>query len=164
MRVTNVHSRVFAADSLDRVGALIDTLAGDDDRLWPQENWPALRFDRPLGVGAKGGHGPIRYGVTDYEPARRIRFAFSKPTGLDGYHEWQAQPVPAGYELRHSLVATTVGWTGLSWPFIWRWLHDALLEDALDKAAGNLGCGGPRSSWPAYVRVLRWAVRRRGRL
>lgn len=164
MRITNVHSRVFSADSLDRVGALIDSLAGDDDRLWPHENWPVLRFDRPLGVGAKGGHGPIRYHVTEYEPARRIRFVFSRPTGLRGYHEWQAQPVPAGYELRHSLVAKTVGWTVLSWPSIWRWLHDALLEDALDKAAVNLGCGGPRSSWPVYVRVLRWAAGRRGRL
>lgn len=49
-------------------------------------------------------------------------------------------------------------------PLIWRWLHNALLEDALDKAAVHLGCGGPRSSRPVYVRVLRWAAGRRGRL
>ncbi|OBH20580.1 SRPBCC family protein [Mycolicibacter terrae] len=163
MRIDNVHSRVFAADSLEQVGTLIDSLAGDDDRLWPRENWPALRLDRPLGVGATGGHGPIRYGVTEYEPARRIRFAFTKPAGLDGYHEWEVRPVSGGYELRHRLVADTVGSTRVSWPVIWRWLHDALVEDALDKAAVNLGCRGPRSSWPVYVRMLRRAVSLRGR-
>lgn len=158
MRVNNVHSRVFAADSLDRVGALIDSLAGDDDRLWPRENWPALRLDRPLGVGARGGHGPIRYDVTEYQPARRIRFAFTKPAGLDGYHEWEARPVSGGYELCHRLVADTVGPTRVSWPLMWRWLHDALVEDALDKAAANLGCGGRRCSWSVYVRMLRRAA------
>ncbi|MDD7812296.1 SRPBCC family protein [Mycobacterium sp. CSUR Q5927] len=162
MRVNNVHSRVFAAVNLDRVGALIDGLAGDGDRLWPRENWPAMRFDRPLAVGAMGGHGPIRYAVSEYEPARRIRFAFRQPAGLDGYHEWEARPAPAGYELRHRLVADAWGWTRLSWPVIWRWLHDALIEDALDKAAGNLGCPGPRNSWSVYVRMLRWAASLRG--
>lgn len=163
MRVGNVHSRVFSADSLDRVGAVIDSLAGDDDRLWPRENWPAMRLDRPLAVGATGGHGPIHYHVSEYQPARRVRFAFRRPAGLVGYHEWEARAVPAGYELRHRLVANTVGWTRLSWPLMWRWLHDALVEDALDKAAANLGCREPRSSWSMYVRMLRRAASLRGR-
>lgn len=122
-----------------------------------------MRFDRPLTTGATGGHGPIRYDVVDYQPARRVRFAFTRPSGLRGYHEWVARPVAAGYELRHSLVADTTGWPVLSWPLIWRPLHDALIEDALDKAASGLGCGGGRSSWSAYVRMLRRAARRRRR-
>ena len=158
MRVNNVHSRVFAADSLERMGALIDGLAGNDDRLWPHENWPAMRFDRPLTAGATGGHGPIRYDVVDYQPARRVRFAFTRPAGLHGYHEWAIRPVAGGYQLRHSLVAKTTGWPVLSWPLIFRPLHDALIEDALDKAASDLGSRGPGSSWSIYVRMLRRAA------
>lgn len=163
MRVNNVHSRVFAVDSLDDVGALIDSLAGDDDRLWPQEHWPAMRFDRPLATGATGGHGPIRYDVAEYQPARRVRFAFTRPTGLRGYHEWAVRPVPTGHELRHRLIADTGGWLVISWPLIWRPLHDALIGNALDKAAAELGARGPRSSWSVYVRMLRWVASRRGR-
>ncbi len=155
MRVDNVHSRVFTSDSLEQVGALIDGLAGDDDRLWPRQNWPAMRFDRPLAVGASGGHGPIRYDVAEYQPGRRVRFAFTRPTGLHGYHEWAARPVAGGYELRHRLVANTTGWPVLSWPLIWRPMHDALIEDALDNAAAQLGAGSRPSRWSGYVRALR---------
>ncbi|UNO43730.1 DUF2867 domain-containing protein [Streptomyces sp. MST-110588] len=38
-----------------------------------------MRFDRPLGVGAYGGHGPVRYRVSAYDPGRRIRFDFTSP-------------------------------------------------------------------------------------
>jgi hypothetical protein len=163
MRVNNVHSRVFTADSLERVGTLIDGLASDHDRLWPHENWPAMRFDRPLGIGATGGHGPIRYDVVEYQPARRVRFSFTKPTGIHGYHEWAARPVAAGYELRHSLIADTSGSAVVGWPLIWQPLHDALIEDALDKAARQWGSPGPASSWSAYVRALRHAASLRRR-
>ncbi|MEB3023526.1 SRPBCC family protein [[Mycobacterium] crassicus] len=163
MRVNNVHSRVFAVDSLEQVGALIDSLATADDRLWPHETWPAVRFDRPLGVGARGGHGPVRYDITEYQPARRLRCGFTNPTGLHGYHEWTARPVPGGYELRHSLIANTTGWTVLSWPLMWRPLHDALVEDALDKAAGHLGIRAARTWWSGYVRALRRTAKVRRR-
>ena len=39
-------------------GRLLDGLSAADDRLWPKDRWPAMRFDRPLKVGARGGHGP----------------------------------------------------------------------------------------------------------
>ena len=59
LRVLNVHDRNIAAPP-DAVGALIDSLASDDDALWPSRTWPRMYLDRPLGVGAIGGHGPIR--------------------------------------------------------------------------------------------------------
>ncbi|MGB3286373.1 hypothetical protein [Mycolicibacter algericus] len=64
----------------------------------------------------------------------------------------------AGYELRHPLVAVTAGWTVLSWPLIFRPLHDAPIEDALDTAATALNSRGPHSSWSIYVRMLRRAA------
>ena len=65
MRVINVHERELNA-SLEKAGVLIDRLASRDDLLWPYDRWPAMRFDRPLGVGAVGGHGPIRYVIEAY--------------------------------------------------------------------------------------------------
>src|SRR5690625_138654 len=103
MRVDNVHSRVFPADSLEQMGALIDGLAGDDDRFWPRQSWPAMRFDRPLAVGAWGGHGPIRYTRAGYRAGRRVVFAFTSPGGLRAYHEWAARLVAGGCELRRLL-------------------------------------------------------------
>ena len=161
MRVHDVHSRVLPVD-LDAAGALIDTLAGPDDRLWPHERWPAMRLDRPLRVGARGGHGPIGYRVEEYVPGRRVRFAFLRPKGLHGYHEWEVEPRGADTVLRHVLAVDTVGVTVLSWPLLWRPLHDALIDDGLEKAGVELGVGCSRTPWSRWVRTLRWMVGRAG--
>ena len=75
MKVLNIHEREFEADPI-QIGALIDTLASKEDRLWPKHVWPRMEFDRSLGVGAKGGHGPIRYFVEEYTPSKSIKFHF----------------------------------------------------------------------------------------
>lgn len=154
MRVDNAHSRVFPG-SRDRVGKLIDSLSGTNDYLWPHERWPAMQFDRPLGVGANGGHGPIRYRVVEYEASRWVRFTFTRPKGFHGYHEWEVLSAPNGCELRHALAIETTGLAVASWPLIWRPMHDALIEDALDKAARQLVAGHWISHWPWRVRTLR---------
>lgn len=158
MRVHNSHHRVFAAVDSAAVSALIDGLAGDDDRLWPHELWPAMRFDRPLSRGARGGHGPIGYRVADYAPGRSVRFAFTRPAGFHGHHEWVLQHVAGGREPRHTLVMDTAGRAMLSWPLIWRPMHDAVIEDALHKAAATLGVAEPRVRWSWRVRALRRAA------
>jgi hypothetical protein len=157
VRVSNVHRRVFSTN-VDRVGALIDSLSTPNDRLWPHQLWPALKLDRPLRVGATGGHGPIHYRVVDYEPTRRVRFTFTKPTGFHGYHEWQARLAPVGCELRHALVMDTAGLAVVSWPLIWRPMHDALIEDALDNAGAQLTFSPSDNSWSWWVRTLRRAA------
>jgi len=73
VKVTNVHERLLPA-SPARVGQPLDSLAGPDDRLWPSADWPPMRLDRPLQVGAAGGNGPIRYEVEAYDPGRRVQF------------------------------------------------------------------------------------------
>ena len=81
MHLRNVHEREFPL-SLAAVGALIDSLASRDDRLWPNGKWPPMRFDRPLAIGAVGGHGPVRYSVVEYRPSQSILSAFQLRAAL----------------------------------------------------------------------------------
>lgn len=114
-----------------------------------------MRFDRPLGVGAAGGHGPLRYTVQEYERGVRIRFRFTAPAGFHGYHEYEAVPG----RLIHRLVMTTHGPARLSWPLIFRPLHDALIEDSLDTAQRSLGAAPHQPArWSGWVRLLRRAL------
>lgn len=162
MRVRNVHQRHIAVPAA-QVGALLDTLAGPDDRLWPREQWPAQRFDRPLGIGAAGGHGPIRYTIEEYEPSTRIVFRFTGrgPRGFTGRHGYDIVPVDGGCLLRHSVEGTARALALLSWPIAYRPLHDALMEDSLDKAERETGVGPERPArWSPWVRLLRAATRR----
>lgn len=154
MKVINVHFRKLRASQSD-AGALIDTLASRDDRLWPFESWPAMAFDRPLGVGADGGHGPVRYSVEAYQPGRSIVFRFKAPAGFDGMHRFDVLPAAEGCELRHTLEMEARGPAVLSWPLIFRGLHDGLVEDAMAKAQAMLGEEPDIVSWPISVRLLR---------
>ena len=78
MQILNIHERELKAPAV-QVGALIDTLASAGDRLWPRHSWPHMQFDRPLGVGADGGHGPIRYRVEAMIPADMSGFVLPAP-------------------------------------------------------------------------------------
>ena len=75
MLVRNVHYRALSVPPAD-VAPLLDGLASPTDRLWPVEAWPRMRFDRPLQVGAQGGHGPIRYTVVEKANAREQLLGF----------------------------------------------------------------------------------------
>jgi hypothetical protein len=137
---------------------LIDGLASRNDKLWPRDRWPAMRFDRPMQVGAIGGHGPIRYTVESYAPGRSITFRFTAPKGFDGTHSFGIDEVSSGIVRVHHIIEMNVtGRARLSWPLVFRPLHDALLEDALDQAEA-LFSPLPRknSRWSIRVRLLRW--------
>ncbi|WP_371587619.1 SRPBCC family protein [Streptomyces virginiae] len=157
MGVYNLHERVIAAKESE-VGALIDTLAaGDEDRLWPGGLWEPMEFDRPLAVGAVGGHGPVRYTVAAYVPGTWVRFAFTGPRGFHGFHEFAVLPVDAERTvLRHTLAMRISGLARVTWPLAFRSGHDAVLEDCLDRA--ELACTGTvahPARWSPYVRLLR---------
>ena len=159
MTVLNVHERVLDA-SASRVGALLDSLASSDDALWPHDRWPAMSFDRPLEVGAVGGHGPVRYSVEAYDPGQRVRFRFTAPRGFDGTHGYYVEPLDEERTvLRHVLEMQATGPALVSWPLVFRPLHDALIEDSLDRAEQHLGMTPHPRSWPVWVRVLRWGLR-----
>lgn len=146
--IRNVHTRLIPGSA-----ALVDRLV----ELWPSDRWPALVLDRPLGVGATGGHGFVRYRCTAHVPGHRAEFAFDPTIGMVGTHVLEA--VPGG--LRHTLTGRPRGLMRLGWPLAVRWLHDALIEDLLDNAARVAGHPPARSArWSAWVRLLRAAARR----
>jgi hypothetical protein len=157
--VHNVHERRFSAPP-EQVGALLDELASPVDRLWPSARWPRMRLDRPLQIGAAGGHGPVRYLVETYEPGRCVRFGLRAPSGFDGFHGFEVMSSRGeGTTLRHVLDMNARGPALLTWPVIFRPLHDALVEDCLDSAASALGEVPRDQPWTLWVRLLRSGFR-----
>jgi hypothetical protein len=163
MHIVNIHQRLLPA-TIEQVGALLDGLAGPGDRLWPADRWPRLRLDRPLAVGATGGHGRITYHVQEYLPGRRVVFRFTPGLGIQGTHRLEANHGQGLVELRHTLEGHSHGRTVLTWPLVFRPLHDALIEDLLDRAEFALtGTLARPARWSPRVRLLRRVLAARGR-
>lgn len=161
-RVLNRHSRRFQADP-GEVGRLLDTLATERDGLWPLERWPPMRLDGPVAPGAEGGHGPIRYRVEKHTPGVEVLFRFSAPRGFNGTHGFAVVPREGDCEVRHTIDMRISGSALFSWPVVFRPLHDALLEDSLDKAEAALkGEEWRQRPFPAMVRFLRSLLARKG--
>ncbi|REK87927.1 SRPBCC family protein [Streptomyces inhibens] len=160
MGVYNVHERVLPVPGAE-AGLLIDGLSGDADRLWPHPDWPPMLFDGPLAPGASGGHGPVRYTVAAYVPGQWVRFTFRGPRGFHGFHEYTVHPLgPDRTLLRHTLAMHARGPARLSWPLAFRHLHDAALEDSLDRAEhACTGTVARPARWSRYVRLLRRLTR-----
>ena len=159
MKVMNVHERKMAYPA-SSVGALIDTLASKNDKLWPHEKWPPMKLDKGLQVGARGGHGPIRYTIQSYYPGKSVRYEFTGPKGFDGYHAFVLDEASDEVMLRHIVEMKARGAAAITWPLVFGPLHDALMEDGFDKAEKNLGGNPTRQPWTWWVRTLRWILRK----
>jgi hypothetical protein len=163
--IDNVHERILNAPAAE-VGKLLDRLGAPGDPLWPSPTWIPMRFDRPLAVGADGGHGPVRYHVTAYEPGHRVEFTFHPRIGLTGTHT--AEIVAHGPDtcvLRHRLTATPTGSMRLLWPALVGACHDTVVEHLLDNAehAVTGTVAHPvRYPWRARLAVALESVRLRG--
>ena len=158
MKIINVHQRLLQAPP-ERAGALIDTLASPQDLLWPRTHWPRMVLDAPLGVGAAGGHGPIRYVVEAYAPGLQVRFRFTSPRGFDGWHALEVLDATHVHcVLEHRIEMNITGTALLTWPLVFGPLHDALVEDALANAQRALGLVPHAPPWSAHVRFLRWLL------
>lgn len=154
--VTNIHTRELNT-SLPVVGKILDSLASKQDLLWPYEKWPPMRFDRPLSVGATGGHSIIGYVVESYEPGRFIRFRFTAPKGFIGTHCFSIKEIKAGVvQIQHEINMKLEGSARFSWPTTIRWIHDALIEDAFDKVESLITQRSINRTWPIWVQFLRY--------
>lgn len=154
--ISNVHQRLLSA-SMDEVGALLDAVAEPNNALWPAPPWPPIVLDRPLGVGANGGHGPIRYTCVSYQPGRRVEFEFRLPTPVRGGHALELIEHPEGVLLQHTLIGEPIGVAGwLAWTVVFRAMHDVVLEQLMDRAETALGRPSRRpAQWTPHVRLLR---------
>ncbi len=150
--IQSVHSRELPAGP-ERVGELLESLAGEHDQLWPTDRWPTapLRLDRGLEVGSRGGHGVISYSVEEHDPGRTVVCRFTPGSGLEGTHRLDVVPLS---EERSRLVHTLhAGVTGMLAPFSPALLamHDTLVEDLLDRAelatAGRIAAQAPLPRW-----------------
>ncbi|MDN5917485.1 MAG: DUF2867 domain-containing protein [Pseudonocardia sp.] len=154
--IKNVHERDLAVPAAT-AGGLLDALGGPDDALWPSPEWPPMRLDMPLRVGSGGGHGTIRYHVSAYEPGRRVEFTLDPGQGLHGRHTFTVESLGSHRcRIRHEITGRVDGVMRLGWPPAVRALHDAVLEDLLDRAERMLGVGPDRPArWSVWVRLLR---------
>ena len=158
MRIYNRHERKISAP-LDKVGGMLDTLSGPVDHLWPVGDWPPMKFDALLQEGARGGHGPVRYRVTEYVPGRRVIFQFDADGltgGLDGRHFFEVVPRRGCTVIRHVVDADCDFRMGAKWRVLIEPLHDALIEDAFDRVEKKLhGQLAKQARWSLWVRFLR---------
>lgn len=154
-KILNIHTRRLNRPKKE-IERLIETLATDDDLVWPTESWPRMKLDRGLAKGSTGGHGPIGYSIKKFDSGRLIEFEFSRPEGFNGVHRFEINELDQNEtELRHVIDITTTGLALLSWPLAIRWLHDALIEDAFDKVENHFTSKEKNTEWSWWVKILR---------
>ena len=128
MKVINIHKRKIN-QSKETIYKLFETLSTKDDKIWPYEKWPAMRFKDGLKVGSHGGHGPIRYYVASITNNESMVFNFTTE-GFNGSHSLNIKELNASeVEVSHIINLEVFGSAKWSWIFVIRWLHDALIED-----------------------------------
>jgi hypothetical protein len=107
----------------------------------------------------------VRYVVSEYRPGRRVAFTFEPgglTAGLEGHHELEILARQEGVWLIHRLLARCPPLAWIRWWLVIRPLHDALIEDLLDRAEAALhGRVARPARWSWWVRLLRRLLRRR---
>jgi hypothetical protein len=164
MKIFNRHDRIIPADQ-DALGSILNSLSGPEDALWPREIWPPMVLDSALKVGATGGHGPVRYRVTEFIPGRRAVFQFDKAgllAGVDGRHYFEVVPRREHVIIRHDLEGNCALGMWLKWTFLVKPMHNTVIEDAFDKVESRFrGTAVQRSHRGPWVRFLRWMTAQR---
>ncbi|GAA4310946.1 hypothetical protein [Nibribacter koreensis] len=160
MKVLNIHKREINQPKHE-VAKLFNTLASENDMMLATDKWSPLILDKGLQVGSKGGHGPIKYSVTNYQEGDSITFRFDLK-GFDGCHTFALTEItPDKTELSHVIDMTTSGAATIKWAVAIRWMHDAFMEDAFDKVENHFTEDKKHSNWNWWVRTLRKAMKPR---
>jgi len=159
VRILNVHKRVFNL-SKDKITELINTLSSPSDKVWPKEKWPKMKLDNGLSPGSKGGHGPIKYFVESHSLGKQVVFKFTRPKGFNGVHKFDINELSTNKtELVHTIDMEAKGKALLLWYTGVKWLHNALIEDGLDKIHNNIENDSKKTKWNLWVRILRVALK-----
>ena len=163
MKVLNIHKRTINQPK-DKVTELLKTLSTENDRIWPKEKWPEMKFKEGIQIGAKGGHGPIRYTTEKYNPNEIIQFRFSKPNGFNGIHKFEIKELDKEKtEIKHTIDMNTEGKGTLIWTFAICSLHNALIEDGFDKLKNNFSDNRKSTEWNIWVKFLRKQISKKRR-
>lgn len=158
MKVLNIHQRTINQSRV-KVLEIVRTLATKNDKVWPKAYWPKMYLDNGLQVGSKGGHGFIKYSVTATENYN-VEFTFSNPKGFIGFHGFYINETSEGLtNITHVIDMKTKGLDTFMWIFVIRWLHDALIEDALDKIENQFSKEKSKGNWNPWVRILRFIIK-----
>lgn len=159
MHIVNVHKRVFDS-SKNKIVDLLNTLSSDDDEVWPKEKWPRMKLDNGLTPGSKGGHGPISYFVESHDPGKQIVFRFTNPKGFEGVHKFDIEALGTDKtECVHTIDMEIKGIAVIKWFSVIKWLHDALIEDGLDKMHYKITNETKTTKWNLWVKMLRRFLR-----
>ncbi len=166
MKIYNRHDRPINTTEIT-AASILDGLSGPDDKLWPHETWPPMQLDGPLGTGARGGHGPVRYRVEQFIPGRKAVFRFEPEglaAGLDGVHYFEITPAIGQVLMTHVVEANCGLAMWAKWRLVIGPLHDALMEDAFDKVENGIAGKKIKSSpWSPRVKFLREMMARKRR-
>ena len=119
--IRNVHRRRYS--DIDAAWELALRVADPGSGVWPADGWDPMLLDRGITVGSAGGHGAVRYDVSEVEDSR-FRFAF-RMSQVEGFHEFRRE----GDELVHELMIRRAPRLLL---VVIIPLHDAVLEELLD--------------------------------
>lgn len=154
MKVINIHCREISQPKSE-LAKIFETLATENDLMLATDKWSPMKLDKGLQVGSKGGHGPIKYFVIDYQKDASITFQFDLP-GFNGFHKFELSELePNKTQLKHTIDMRTTGAATLKWVLAVRWLHDAYIEDAFDKVENHFLKDKKSSEWSLWVKALR---------
>jgi len=117
-----------------------------------------MLLNNGLNKDSTGGHGPIGYYVSNYTTGKSIEFTFTKPKEFIGNHKFEIiETSPNTTLLRHTINMSLDIKGIVTWYFAIKWLHDALLEDCLDKVHNQINKGHlqtPHTIWVKYLRNM----------
>jgi hypothetical protein len=154
MKVLNIHSRLITQPK-NEVAKLFKTLATENDLMLATDKWSPMKLDDGMQIGSKGGHGPIRYFVTDYLQDISVTFQFDF-TGFNGFHKFELFETGQNKTLlKHTIAMTTTGSATFKWAMAIRWLHNAFIEDAFDKVENYFTIDKKITRWSLWVSILR---------
>ena len=155
MKITNIHKRDYNLPSSILSEALA-SLSSEKDLLWPKEEWTPMILNNGLKKNSNGGHGPIEYFVQQYEYGKTVEFCFTKPEEFVGIHKFEIiEFSPEKTGLKHT-IEMKVNLKGLlTWYIVVKWLHDALLEDCLDKVYNQHNDQKIKTPQNYWVKTLR---------